>query len=128
LITFICEVRFRPAFWFLEGIARYFIFSATFFRALFFPKNHFAVAYELVVEPQAIFVRRRFAAGTRRAAEQTHAGGRLKHVRRKGAAIHVEFHAQVAGVGDPGDLIAIVENDDLRDESNEYGAFSHFSV
>jgi hypothetical protein len=25
-------------------------------------------------------------------------------------------------------LVAFIDHDDLRDESNEYGAFSHFSV
>ena len=84
------------------------------------------MADQLVVEPQAVFIRRRFAAGSRRAAEQAYARGCLKNVRRKGAAIHVEFDAQIAGVGDPGYLVAFIDNDDLGDKSNEYGAFSHF--
>ena len=86
------------------------------------------MADELVVEPQLVFVGGRFAAGAGRAAEQAHAGGRLKNVGRKGTAVHIKFDAQIAGVGDPGDLVAVVENDGLRDETNEYGAFRHFSV
>src|SRR5258708_31256664 len=95
---------------------------------LFSPENHFALAHELVVEPQAVLVRRCFASGTRRAAEQPHAGGRLKNVGRKRTAVHIEFDAQVARVGDPGYLVAFINHDHLRNESNEYGTFSHFSV
>ena len=86
------------------------------------------MADELIVQPQLVFVGGRFAAGARRAAEQAHAGGCLKNVGRKGTAVHIKFDAQIAGVGDPGNLVAVVENDGLRDESNEYGAFRHFSV
>lgn len=86
------------------------------------------MAYELVVQPQAVLVRGRFASGTGRAAEQPHASRRLKNVRRKRTAVHIEFDAQIPRVGDPGYLVAFIDHDDLRDESNEYGAFSHFSV
>src|SRR5205823_5144496 len=95
---------------------------------LSFSENHFALAHELVVQPQAVLIRGRFAARTWRAAEQPHAGRRLKNVRRKWTPVHIEFHAQIACVGDPGHLVGFVDHDDLRDESNEYGAFSHFSV
>ena len=86
------------------------------------------MADELIVEPQLVFVGGRFAAGARRAAEQAHARGRLKNVGRKGTAVHIKFDAQIAGVGNPRDLVAVVEHDGLRDETNEYGAFRHFSV
>jgi len=92
---------------------------------LFVPEDDFALADELVVEPEAIFVGGGFRAWPRRAAEQTNAGGRLEDVRGKRAAVHVEFDAQIAGVGEPGDLVAGIEYDDLRNESNEYGAFGH---
>src|SRR5260370_31892769 len=95
---------------------------------LFFPENHFALAHELVVEAQTILVGGRFAPGARRAAEQPHAGGRLKNVGRKRTAVHIEFDAQIARVGDPGYLVAFIDHHDLRNKSNEYGAFSHFSV
>ena len=84
------------------------------------------MADELVVEPQTVLVRGRFAAGAWRAAQQAHPGGRLKHIRGKGAAVGVEFDAQIARVGDPGNLVAFVEHYNLRNQSNEYGAFSHF--
>ncbi len=93
---------------------------------LLFAQNHFALAHQLVVQPQAIFIRCRFASRARRAAEQPHACRGLKNVRRKRAAIHIKFNAQIACVGNPGDLVAFIEHDDLRDESNEYGTFSHF--
>jgi len=83
------------------------------------------VAHELVVQPQAILIGGRFAAGARRAAEQAHAGRRLKNVRGKRAAVHIKFHAQIAGVGNPGYLVAFIDHDNLRNKSNEYGAFSH---
>ncbi len=93
---------------------------------LFFPENHFALAHELVVKPQTVLVRRRFASGAWRAAEQPHAGGRLKYVGRKRTAVHIEFDAQIARVGYPGYLVAFIDHDDLRNESNEYGTFRHF--
>ena len=86
------------------------------------------MADELIVQPQLVFVGGRFAAGARRAAEQAHPRGRLKNVRRKGTAVHIKFDAQIARIGDPGDLVTVVEHDGLRDETNEYGAFRHFSV
>src|SRR6267143_4418719 len=89
---------------------------------LFLPEDYFAVADKLIVQPQLVFVGGRFAAGARRAAEQAHARGRLKNIRRKGTAVHIKCDAQSAGVGDPGDLVAVVEHDRLRDDTNEYGA------
>ncbi len=86
------------------------------------------MADELIVQPQAVLVRGRLASRARRAAEQPHAGRRLKNVRRKRTPVHIKFDAQIARVGDPGYLVAFLDDDDLRDESNEYGAFSHFSM
>jgi hypothetical protein len=51
----------------------------------------------------------------------------LKDIGGKRAAVDIEFDAKIAGVGDPGDLVAGVENDDLRYKSNEYGALCHCS-
>src|SRR3977135_1226978 len=81
------------------------------FCPLFLAKDHFAVAHELIVQPQLVFVGGCFAAGPRRAAEQADAGGPLKNVRRKGTAVHIKFDPQIAGVGDPRDLVAVVEHD-----------------
>jgi len=99
-----------------------------FLADLFFPQNHLAMADELIVQPQAVLVRGRFASGARGAAEQPHAGRRLKNVRRKRTPVDIEFDAQIARVGDPGYLVAFLDDDDLRDESNEYWAFSHFCM
>jgi len=114
-----------PRFHFL---ARSFLRRDLVFSCSLFAQNDFALAHELVVQPQAVLIRGRFASGARRAAKQPHAGGRLKNVGRKRTAVYIEFDAQIARVGDPGYLVAFVNHDDLRDESNEYGAFSHFSV
>ncbi len=89
-------------------------------------ENHFAVPHELVIEPQAVFVTGGFAAGTRRAAQQAHAGGRLKNIRGKRTAVDVKLDAQIASVGNPGNLITGIKDHRLRNQSNQYGAFSHF--
>jgi hypothetical protein len=94
---------------------------------LFFAKDDFALAYELIVKPDAILVGGALEAESWRAAQQAHAGRGLKNIGRKGAAVDVEFDAKIAGVGDPGDLISGVENDHLGYESNEYGTLCHFS-
>ena len=86
------------------------------------------MTHGLVIQPQAVLVRGRFASRARRAAEQAHARRRLKNVRRKRTPVDIEFDAQIARVGDPGYLIAFIDHHDLRDESNKYRAFSHFSV
>jgi hypothetical protein len=114
-----------PRFHFL---ARSFLRRDLIFSRSLFAQNDFALADELVVQPQAVLICGRFASGARRAAKQPHAGGRLKNVGRKRTAVHIEFDAQIARVGDPGYLVAFINHDDLRDESNEYGTFSHFSV
>jgi hypothetical protein len=94
---------------------------------LFFAQNHFALAHQLVVQPQAIFIGCCFASGARRAAEETHAGRSLENIRGKRTAVYVKFDAQIPCVRNPGYLVAFIDHDDLRDESNEYGTFSHFS-
>lgn len=95
------------------------------YSGLFVADDDFALADELVVEPKAVLVGRSLGARARRAAEQADAGGNLKYVGRKRTTVDVKFDAKVAGIGNPGDLIAGIENDDLRNESNEYGAFGH---
>jgi hypothetical protein len=109
-------------------LARSFLRRDLIFSRSFFAQDDFALAHELVVQPHAVLIRGRFASGARRAAEQPHAGRRLINVRRKRTPVHIEFHAQIARVRDPGYLVAFVNHNDLRDESNEYGTFSHFSV
>jgi hypothetical protein len=97
------------------------------FRLLLLAEDDFALANELIVEPEAVFVGGSLEAGARRAAEKAHSRGRLKDIGGKRAAVDIEFDAKIAGVGDPGDLIAWVENDNLRYKSNEYGALCHCS-
>jgi hypothetical protein len=97
-----------------------------FLRVLFFAEDNFALADELVVEPKAVLVGSALQTDAGRAAQQAHACRGLENIRRKRAAVDVEFDAKIAGVGDPGDLISGVENDYLGYESNEYGTFCHF--
>jgi hypothetical protein len=100
---------------------------AFFLRVLLFAENYFALAYQLIIEPESILIRGTLEPDARRAAQQAHACGGLKNIGRKRAAVDVEFDAKVAGVGDPGDLISGVEYDDLGYESNKYGTLCHFS-
>jgi hypothetical protein len=94
---------------------------------LLFAEDDFALANELVVEPESVLVRGTLQTDTWWAAQQAHACRGLKNVGRKRAAVDVEFDAKIAGVGDPGDLVSGVENDYLGYESNEYRTFCHFS-
>jgi hypothetical protein len=92
---------------------------------LFIAEDYFAAADHLIVEPQAIFVRAGLGAYRGWTAQQAHTGWGLENVGRERAAIDVEFHAQVARIGEPTDLIAGVENHDLRDQSNQHRTFGH---
>jgi hypothetical protein len=94
--------------------------------SLFLAQEYLALANKLIIKPNAVFVGAGFQADTGRPAQEAHPNGRLENVGRKWTAVDVELDAQVAGIGDPGDLIAGVEYDCLRDESNEYRAFGHF--
>src|SRR5437870_3074833 len=71
---------------------------------LLLAEDHFALAHQLVVEPEAVFVGRGFAAGARRSAEQADSRGRLKNVRGKRAAVHVKLDTQVSWISDAGNL------------------------
>ena len=100
---------------------------ALFPGALFFAEDDFALAYELIIEPDAILVGGALEAESGRAAQQAHASGGLKNIGSERASVDVEFDAKIAGVGEPGDLITGVKNDHLWYESNEYGTLCHFS-
>ncbi len=89
-------------------------------------ENHFALPHELVVEPQAVFVAGGFAPGTRRAAQQAHARGRLKNIGGKRTAVDVKLDAQISRVGNPGNLITGIKDHRLRNQSNEYQPFCFF--
>ena len=88
-------------------------------------EKHFASTDELVVDPDAILVADGFRTWTGRARKQTHARGRLKHIRRKRAAVGIKFHAQIAGVRNPADLISGIENHGLGNQAHQDGAFGH---
>ncbi len=68
---------------------------------LFLAQEYFTLPYQLVVEPNAVFVGAGFQAHTRRTAQKAHANRRLENVGGKGATVDVELDAQVAGIGDP---------------------------
>jgi hypothetical protein len=54
-----------------------------------------------------------------------HARGSLENIGGEGAAIDVELNAEIAGVADPGDLIAGIEDNDFGEYTNKNGAFGH---
>ena len=93
---------------------------------LLLAEDHFALAHQLVVEPEAVFIGRGFAAGAWRSAEEADPGGRLKNVRRERAAVHVKLDTQVSRVGNPGNLVAGIQDHGLRNQSNQHRAFCHF--
>jgi hypothetical protein len=66
--------------------------SSRYFFLLLFAENDFALADELVVEPEAVLVGGCFEDDARRAAQKAHACRGLEDVGRKGTAVHVEFH------------------------------------
>jgi len=79
-------------------------------------------------KPQTVLIGGCFAAGRGGPLSRTHAGRRLKNIRRERTTVHVKFHPQIPRVGNPGNLVAFFKHYDLRDQSNQYGAFSHFLV
>ncbi len=87
----------------------------------------FALHDHLFVEPEFVFVAAGLQSGANRAAQKSHAGRRLKDVGTERAAIDVEFDLEIAGVGDPGDLVAGFKHDCLWDKSYQDWAFRHFS-
>jgi len=67
--------------------------SSRYFFLLLLAEDDFALADELVVEPETVLVGGGFEADAGRAAQQAHACRGLKNVGRKGAAVDVEFDA-----------------------------------
>lgn len=85
----------------------------------------FAAAHQLIVDPQAVLVAASFGAGAWRAGLQAHASRSLENVGGERAAVDVELDTQIAGVANPGDLIAGIEDDYFGEYTNENGAFGH---
>jgi len=88
-------------------------------------EKHFASTDKLVVDPDAILVADGFRTWTGRARKQAHARGRLKHIGAEGAAVAVEFDAQIAGFAEPGNLVAGVQNNRFRENSHQNRTVSH---
>ena len=94
-------------------------------RIELFAQLDLAAADELVINPDAIFVVGRFAAGAGRASEQAHSRRGLKNIGAERATVDVEFDAEIASFAKPGNLIAGIEDDGFRENSNQNGAISH---
>jgi hypothetical protein len=92
---------------------------------LFVAQNDFAATDHLVVQPQPVFICARFGSYGGRSAQQAHACGGLENIGSEGAAVNVEFHAEIARIGEPTNLIAGVENHDLWNQSYQHRAFCH---
>src|SRR5437762_12294317 len=68
---------------------------------LLLAEDHFALAHQLVVEPEAVFVGRGFAAGARRSAEQADSRGGRKTFGGKGPGFPANPHTQFPPSGNP---------------------------
>jgi hypothetical protein len=88
-------------------------------------QQDFAAAYQLVVDPDTVFVACGFGAHAGRAGEQAHAGRSLEDVGAEGAPIDVEFDAEIAGFAEPGNLVAGIEHDGFGKNADEDVAISH---
>ena len=86
------------------------------------------MSHQLLIQPQAIFVGRRLRTNPWRPAQQPHPRRRLKHVRRKWAAVHIKLHPQISRIRYPRYLVAFIQHHGLRYQSNKYRAFSHCFV
>lgn len=97
------------------------------FRLSFLAEDDFALAHQLIIEPEPVFIGGGLQARARWAAQKAHAGRSLENVGGKGATVDVEFNAKIACIGDPRNLIPWIEYDGLGYQSNKYGALCHFS-
>ena len=88
-------------------------------------EENFAATDELVVDPGAVFVAGGFRTRARGTSLQAHSGRRLENVRAERAAVHVEFDAKIAGIAEPGNLVAGIEHDGFGEDPDENGAVSH---
>jgi hypothetical protein len=95
------------------------------FSAELIPEQNLAAANELLVDPQTVFVRADFGARAWWTGLQAHANRSLKNIGAKRATVYIEFDAQVAGIADPGYLIAGIEDHYFGEDTNQNGTFSH---
>jgi hypothetical protein len=97
-------------------------------KRLFAADEHFAVREDDVIERETVPVRAGIQAGANGSADQTDSGRSLKNIRRKRAALRVEFDLQVAGVGIPDSLVAGIEYHYLGNYAYQHIFFSHAEV
>src|ERR1700732_2348331 len=90
------------------------------------PQNDFALAHHLVIQPHSILVITLFRPHSRRTAQQTHPRRRLKHVRRKRAAVHIKLDAQIPRIRNPRNLVPRIQHHRLRDQPHQHRPLSHF--
>jgi hypothetical protein len=95
-------------------------------ESLFAAEEEFAVAYDDVVEQEAIFVGARVDAGAGRAAREADAGRGLENVGGKRAALRIELYFEISGVGNPGDLFAGIDRRDFRQQAYHHDFFRQF--
>jgi hypothetical protein len=88
-------------------------------------EENFAATDELVIDPDAVFVADGFRTGARGTSLQAHSGRCLENVRAERAAVRVEFDAKIAGIAEPGNLVAGIEHDGFGEDPDENGAVSH---
>jgi len=94
-------------------------------RVGLFAEEDFAAAYELFVDPDAVFVADRFGADAGGAGEEAHARRGLKNIGAERAAVDIEFDAEIAGFAVPGNLVAGVEDNGFRENTYQNRAVSH---
>ena len=90
-----------------------------------FAEEDFAAANELVVDPDAVFVADGLGTRPSGAGLKTHSRWRLKNIGTEGTAVDIEFDAQVAGIAEPGNLVAGLKNNDFGENTDEDRTVSH---
>src|SRR5205814_3016819 len=95
------------------------------FFFLLLAQQHFSAPHQLIVQPHAVFVRSRLRSHHRRPAQQSHSNRRLKDIRSKRAAVHVEFHAQISRVGHPRHLIPFFQHHRFGNHSHQHRSLRH---
>lgn len=107
------------------GRVREFLYTKEQGRTLF-AEEDFAAAHELVVDPDTVLVADGARTGAGGAGLQANAGRSLENVGRKRTAVGVKLNAKIAGLADPGNLLARLEDDDFGKNANVNGALSHW--
>jgi hypothetical protein len=93
---------------------------------LLIAENHFALADQLVIQPQPVFKSCAFNPGPGRTAQQPHACRSLKYIGGKWAPVSVELDPEIPSVRQPGDLVAIIKHHNLGNYAYKYRPLSHY--